>query len=495
MKLLPDSFRHSTLSSLAFCLLLSATLGCAFSARAVTDAEMEKARIIAAKTYIRFANNASGYLDGQSFSSMSELEGSLRNDKDKESLRQFRSTSTPSDYASWDKEQLVSYWSTTFFKDNASKLNPEAANNGLAKKQIKDGVSKIQVVAQAQPEAEPQDESQTEQVAPDENKSAQDIYNDELQEVEGEINKAEQQLENDSITAEAPAAEKKSSGTWVYVMVLAILVVIVILLVAYASRTMKGEARKSRSDDDLPGADERSLQSSRTQTRTVTVIEHNNPVQDTPYEIPAPEESRSISAAAEEARLREKYARSLSEKSEEIRNLTRQLSDTEMLVSRLREDNQRLTAELERLRTSHRETHASSYEPKPSLQPQAASANSAPAATHSSPASRSNHNEVYLGRVNSRGIFVRADRTAIEGQSIYKLTTSNGVSGTFQLIHNRALDAQLLDDPGKWLAGGCFAKDIFDTGGKYTVVTETPGTAVFKDGAWRVERKAKIRYE
>ena len=85
-----------------------ALLAC-IPAYAVTDKEMEEARTITAKAYLRYANDGSGYLDDITVTSMSELNAKLKQ-KEKENIKAFNSVKVPSDYASWDKEKLVEFW-------------------------------------------------------------------------------------------------------------------------------------------------------------------------------------------------------------------------------------------------------------------------------------------------------------------------------------------------------------------------------------------------
>ena len=80
----------------------------------VTQKEMEQARTIAAKAYIRYVNDGSGYLDELNPTTMEELEASLK-PKEKENIKAFKAIAVPSDYKSWDKEKLVEYWAVTAF--------------------------------------------------------------------------------------------------------------------------------------------------------------------------------------------------------------------------------------------------------------------------------------------------------------------------------------------------------------------------------------------
>ena len=442
--------------SVSALLVLAFVATAAFQAGAVTEKEMDQARAIAAKFYVRYVNDGAGYLDNWTPGSMTELEKKLSNDKDRQSLKQFRSAGSPSDYASWNKDQLVAYWSESFFKENASHLDPKGAANGMCRKQIKKAVQGIAVAAPTAPAPEAETAAPTDTAAA----TPEEAIEENLAEVADEIAAADQLLNEE--TAQ-PETEKKSSGTWVYIMVLAILVAVVIFLVIYASKTMKGQAKSKETDDE----------------------------EETPEALPAPASQEKYgyqghTPQSDDTRMREKYAQTLAAKAEEIRVLTRQLSDMESLAARLKDENRKLKAELEKA-----ERNATRHEAAPER--------------HHDTRREANHehrhegaqapvHEIYLGRVNSRGIFVRADRHAVDGQSIFKLTTHNGVTGTYTLIHNPLIEEQVLEDPGKWLAGGCFAKDIFDTDGREGIHTETPGTAVFSDGAWRVEKKSRIRY-
>lgn len=465
--------------------LLNALVACAvlapwLEAPAVTDAEMDEARAITAKFYIRYINNGAGYLDNWLPKSMADLEKKLTNSTDKGNLKQFKSITTPTDYSSWDKTRLVDYWSNSFFAENAAQLDSKAASNAMCKKQIRTAVTRMEIAAPAPAAAE---QPAAAEAAPAAAEQQEAQVQEELARVDGEIQEAQDLVAQEEAAAERP--EKKSSGTWVYIMVLAILVAVVIFLVVYASRTMKGQPKAAKTkgaedfDDDTRADD----------TDDSLPYESYQPAPVAPApepEAPRYDSYQPRSARTEETRIREKYAETLAAKAEEIRNLNRQLAEMETLAAGLKDENRRLKAEVEQMRRSaaapqpssahhHGGSHHNAYQPQP---------------RHSEGETR----EVYLGRVNSKGIFIRADRHAVDGQSIYKLTTSNGQSGTYTLINNPLIEEQVLDDPGKWLAGGCFAKDIFDTEGRQGICMETPGTAVFRDGAWRVERKAKIRY-
>ena len=460
---------RKTLLNMTSGALLGAILLCASTdAVAVSQQEMDQAKAIAAQKYLRYKNNGAAYLDKFTPASMSELKEKLQGG-DKDAIKSFEGITPASDYASWDKAQLVAYWSDTFFKDNKGTLG---LNDGYdwIKGQVKKTINnKMSVSGGSSSSAD----GQPAVSSGGDNGGA----SDDAAEIAAEVDA--QQAGQDLVAQQesnGEKKEKKSSGTWVYIMILGILVVVVVFLVMYASRTMKTQPKvlqkffsrqepKERNSDYAPKP-------------VKTHMDNNLGKTDQ-----RPKAAGPVKNIAEETRMREKYAENLASKSEEIRSLTRQLNEAEAMIARLREENARLKGE-----SNHRGADARhiSMEPGTGAAVRESGAQKAP---------EGEKKEVYLGRVNSKGLFVRADRQAVEGQSIYKLTTSNGVSGSYTVINNPVLADMMLEEPGKWLSGGCFAKDIFDTDGKIGVITETPGTAVFRDGAWRVDKKAKIRYE
>lgn len=426
---------------------------------AVTSSEMDQARAIAAKWYLRYINNGSDYLDQLQPASMSDLESKLKN-TEKENIKGFKATALPSGYNSWDKDELIKYWSETFFKESKT-IDEKGRGNqwikGKVASAIRNDVKVGAPAAASAPAAETPAPSEPQSVPnPKEAAAAAAML---AQEAEAAADDAEAQIAEQTLADTQPVKEK-GSGTWVYIMILCILVAIVIALVVYASRSMKGQAQKGDSGRNAERDDADDFGPS-----------------------PKAEYRPSLS---DDTRMREKYAETLANKAEEIRLLNRKIADLEAEAASLKAENRKLREEMDRRATSahqaaernhHHEHHHDSHR------------------KHEEQAPAPRAREIYLGRVNSRGIFVRADRHAVEGQSIYRLSTFDGESGTFTVINSPVVDDMVMDDPGRWVADGCFAKDIFDTEGRSRIVTEVPGLAVFRDGAWRVERKAKIHYE
>lgn len=423
-------------------------LACGLNASAATQAQMERARAIAAKYYLRFANNGSAYLDELKPQTLSELEQQLKT-VEKENLVWFKNAGMPSDYASWDKEQLVKYWSDTFFSKNASSLTDdkkrEAAANGLAHKQIANAIKAMEVTvgqesapAAAQESAKPANEETPQQA------DLTAVENDKA-EIESQIAAIQEEMAAES---DRPEQKGKSSGLWVYIMILCILVAVVIALAVYAAKTMKQQKIKKDSIEDSLNSRENS-----------------------PY-APSGDSGRRIRELEDD----------IDEKTRENNYLKRQ-------VTSLKDENESLKAEVGRLRSENERALLRMGEME-------ASRNAARNSVREEPApEKKDTREVYLGRVNDNGIFVRADRNLNPGISIYRLTTNNGLTGTFEVVTDRSSCAVAIEAPHKWLAGGCQARDINDTLDKHYIITDNPGTAIFEDGTWRVLRKAKIRYE
>ena len=163
-------------------LLLGCLAGSSADALAVTREEMEMAKAIAAKTYIRFVNNNSGYLDDFTPSSMADLENYLTNDKDRGYLKDFQKAPVASDYASWGKDKLAEYWSTTFFQNNQAYLDSKAANNGLAKVRIKKAISNMKVPKQSAKRAQASKSQTKNNTKPQASQKVQNVNLDPLEE-------------------------------------------------------------------------------------------------------------------------------------------------------------------------------------------------------------------------------------------------------------------------------------------------------------------------
>lgn len=443
---------------------------------AVTDKEMEEARAITAQAYLRYANDGSGYLDDIHVKSMAELEKKLKA-KEKENLKAFNSVKTPSDYSGWSKKELVEFWSVTFF------TSPNLAEKGkAAKKRVRSRIEKMTVSAAAPAPAAKQETAQkttpavenaadtksqkTENPEAVEQSPARPDADRAIAEQEAIVSETVTAESQDEVVAEDVTPVRKNSGTVWYIVILCVLVAAVFALVIFAARIMKKSERMS-------------------------------PEEDTPE--PAAKPGHSALPAMDERGG--ELASALERKNKELNLLRKELEQSNDANDKLSADYSRLKGEFLALREQYARLETENTAMADKLREfeagRAVSRQSAPAAEEKpqqKPAEEILH-VIYLGRVNSKGIFVRADRRVSLGNTIYRLDTDDGVVGTFRVAHNEAVEEMALMEPLELLSGGCVAKDLGATDGVTRIITETPGTAIFENGYWRVLRPSKIRYE
>lgn len=213
-------------------LLIALLFGAVTPLYAVSDKEMEQARVITAQLYLRYANNGSGYLDDLSPKTMEELEAGLKT-KEKENIKAFKSIAIAKDYASWDKAKLAEYWSKTVLS------SPGLKDEGRgARTRVRQRIEKMEVSAPA-PAAEAA-ETPVQEEKPAENASAAQAAPETPEAVlEEQVQALEEQAAADADTE--PVVEKKSSSTWIYILILCVLVGVVIWLVVYAGNAMKSQ--------------------------------------------------------------------------------------------------------------------------------------------------------------------------------------------------------------------------------------------------------------
>lgn len=417
---------------------------------AVTQKEMEQARTIATKAYLRYANDGSGYLDDINPTTMSELESQLKA-KELENIKAFKEIPVPSDYKDWNKEKLLQYWAVTAFQ-NSNLLEKGRGGRLRARTQInKMTVTEPQI---ASPAAENGDEAATtpetpaqepvqevvEVPAPVEDvtqappvetpaqKNYDPLAGHEIQNEEDSIAHTEEEIAFDNSNL-----EKQSSDSWVYIMVLCILVAIVIGLVIYAANVMKKNNKKAaeQSAGD-PQINER--------------LEH--------------------------------YENTMGEKQNEILMLSKKLESSNRQNSELKAQVEALGAQLAAIKGG---AAISEHQHNPQ--------------SHHEHRKDSSVRKIFLGRANAKGIFVRADRSLNLGNSVFVLETSDGFSGSFKVADSPAAWSLALSNPREYLETACSGQDLDYTSNASQIVTEQSGTAVFEGGCWRVIRKARIRYE
>lgn len=425
-------------------LTLAAMMGSAVECKAVSDREMEEARTIAAKAYLRYANNGSGYLDEVNARSIAELQKSLKA-KEKENIKAFLAIPVPKDYATWDKTKLVEYWGSTAFQAAGLIEEGKGARPRVRKQIMAMSVSAPSAAAPAETPAE---------AAPAEAASAEASVAEQPAEAaaadpaaqQADILADQKAIEDDAKNAAPESQNSGSNATWIYVVILCVLIGVVVWLVTFAAKVMNRQPDAAGKNDD----------------------------------------------EAEEVRAKARQAiASYKEKLAAHEDVERELKAREQ--EHVRRE-QQLLARIADLEEKLRKAETRSYReaaPAPApVQPAQAPVRPKPA-----PVQEEILHVIYLGRANSRGIFIRADRRLSPGNTIYRLDTEDGLVGTFHVVDNPAVTAIALEHPLEMLSGGCSAIDIEDTVGATSIVTESSGTAIFENGYWKVLRKSSIRYE
>ncbi|MDE7403182.1 MAG: hypothetical protein K2M87_07200, partial [Muribaculaceae bacterium] len=238
--------------------------------------------------------------------------------------------------------------------------------------------------------------------------------------------------------------------------------------------------------------------------------------------------SKSADASADDDELRQQTRKAIAKKNEEVAELHRRLQAEEEKSAAIGLELERMKLERSRLEdklaTLREENARLQQAPAPAPQPAAhrsapayentsaaehAAIQPAPAPVYDTPAAEPRRERpvaeqpanarvlkvIYLGRANNRGIFVRADRRINPGNTIYRLDTNDGLVGTFHVVDEPEVVETAITAPMDYLANGCLGEDLNDTRGVTRIITESPGTAIFENGYWKVLRKSRIRYE
>lgn len=440
------------------------TILCALSAvlpaLAVSDQDMEQARVITAKAYLRWANNGSGYLDELNVSSMAQLEAKLKK-VEIDNLKAFKSVSVPTDYASWDKAKLVEFWSVKFFDSPAL-----SADGKRAKSTVKKRIEAMTVSAPSAAQApapvqatEAKSETPEAKPAPDNNAAMDSLAESFLNDQENIL--ADQEAIAADKEAMAEEFQPEDSHTWIYVVILVILVGVVIWLVVFAANTMK-RSGGIIGGNSVQGSDGNSGEKSAS---------------------PVAETAMASAVADAEDKIRARFAASLAKKNEELANANRRIQILEDDNAALRKEKEMLESKLSEV------SSALQIKPQPRQK-----ADIAPGRNSSAPAAGNILKVIYLGRVNSRGMFIRADRKISIGNTVYRLDTNDGLVGTFRIAEDPTVEEMILMDPQDMLSGGCNV-DLSDAENASRFVTDSSGTAIFENGCWKVLRKCSVHFE
>ncbi|MDE6637522.1 MAG: hypothetical protein K2K32_04720 [Muribaculaceae bacterium] len=466
-------------------LIVAVAMVTAIPSFAVSDKEMEQARAIAAKHYLRYANNGSDYLDKINPSSVSELSKSLKA-KEQENIKSFNAVAVPKDYASWDKQKLVEYWSSTFFKSPGLKEDGKKCLSILAK-----NLNKINVSAAAPKEAAQAPQEPAKEVAPATPKPETPAKKDDAQPSAAPASPADaavspsdepsvSEVDEAIIQAEADAGvadeqTPKSSNTGWYIGILIVLIGVVVWLVMYASKSMK---------------------------ETGSAIAGNKD---------AEKEIRETKKAAKEElnKMREQYANSLTSKNDEIKNLKARCDALESQLETAHRETDNLKRELAAAkqaamqqqvpvrdaRPQDAQVRESRQQMQPSRQQTAQTSPAIEKKTQAAPAKGPGLPPVvFLGNVNQKGLFTKASRSLNMEYSVYRMDIPDGHHGVFKVVNNPDILDRLLEDPQLWLAGGCVIENPEDADIATEIVTLQEGEALFADNSCRVTQKARIKF-
>ena len=491
------------------------TLLAAFAAgsRAVTPEELEQARTHAAIVYLRNANPGSDYLDKVSVGSRSALRAKLRNDKDRDNLELFnRKLPSTSGYESWDKEKLSDY------AQKAVSAPGNYQSTGFARSQVKKRISAMAVKAPSGT-ARPADDTQARQ--PEEQPPADSVpaavLPDAMDTRQAEADSALSAAE-DSLMAQQPQQQEvaSSGSNTVYIVILCILVALVVVLVVYAARYFSRQEKEKRGEERFViGGEERFViggeerPASRGEERSVSGRPDPLSAPATPSRPTERREDRDThrrSRVEPELEPDDNPQRVIESLRAENRELRRACEEYKYHINYLKSEKEK--ADADRARTGANTAlgpQARAEEPAPVVtlndrytqrreQQQPGVGQAGPARhAETQPAPRPGQRIIYLGRANREGMFVRAERSLNPQHSLFRLQTTDNVSGTYTVADDPEVASRVLANPDLLMAVSCELEDT-DTYGKESVDTVTPGTAIFEGGRWRVLRPALIRF-
>jgi hypothetical protein len=101
---------------------------------------------------------------------------------------------------------------------------------------------------------------------------------------------------------------------------------------------------------------------------------------------------------------------------------------------------------------------------------------------------------LFMSKPDENDDFTRVSDELEPGNSIYVLTTFDGIHGKFEVIDRPEVHRFALMMPAENLIRACSGNAIQIPSGTH-IVTDRPGEAEFIDGKWHVVVKAIIHYE
>lgn len=461
-----------------YLLLTLMLLAGSICSNAATKEEMEQARALVAKWGVRSQNSASGYLDGMNPKNIDQVKASVgTHDTDNSNLGKL-GLGMPSDYESWDKDQMVNYWMNQY----NSKVPASAPDKSFCATRLKsqlNGLSATVVAKAPAPKPEetaPAAPSTSEGASPENNaapapsdnnadsKAAEGEKKDEKTKQKGDSTKTSKNdinfnevlvaeadpdtepLTSAELSGDGEAAEgatgfsESGSNTWI-IVVLVVLILVVLALVGYASNIMarnskrdKGNPRRHKDEEppidrNYPGG---------YSNDDIILPGSNAPAPHNPH-MGGPQGGGQMPMGGG-------------------MSTGMGAAGTGAVAG--------MSGGAVPYNSPQRPGVGGAMKPR----------------------------IIYLSNANSDGVFLRAEAQYNLGNSIFKLITTDGYSGTFSVIDDPNVHEMALLMPVDFLVNACDGLNLQLSQGARAIVTDSTGTAVFENGRWRVARKAQIHY-
>ena len=103
--------------------------------------------------------------------------------------------------------------------------------------------------------------------------------------------------------------------------------------------------------------------------------------------------------------------------------------------------------------------------------------------------------EFFASRADEGGFFSSVSSRMEPGNSIFRLSTADGVNATFEVICDAGVHQLALMMPTENLTRACTGENIQISAGKTRIVCDAPGTAKKEGNRWRIVKPAVIHYE
>ena len=103
--------------------------------------------------------------------------------------------------------------------------------------------------------------------------------------------------------------------------------------------------------------------------------------------------------------------------------------------------------------------------------------------------------DFFVSRADEGGFFSSVSSRMEPGNSIFRLSTADGVNATFEVICDAGVHQLALMMPTENLTRACTGENIQISAGKTRIVCDAPGTAKKEGNRWRIVKPAVIHYE